>query len=458
MTAVAAMAAVLFWGSTMTPKQPEEDALSFFDRKETIYFWYSDEDMKDWINSAAVSFGEKEDVRVIPVLTSDSEYLEAINDASLHDQQIPDAYLISHESLEKAYLAGLAEEIEDAGNVCTEEYFPKAALSAVTYKGKLVAYPCFFETSALVYNETYLSQWAAQSAQRELAGDASQGEGEMPEGSEETPADADLLAQKTEEYFLRAIPATVDDILSIGDSFDVPDGVDIMKWDVSTILYNYWIVGNYMNVGGEAGDDETVVNLANPETISCLEVYKALNQFFFIESDTVTYESVLQDFLDGKLVFTVATTDAARRLEDAKADGSFAFDYGFAPMPDVSPELKSRSMSVTGAVAVNGYSEHKELANRFAAYLAEECSDLIYERTGRMPACKNACADDGAVDIFRQEYGDSIPLPKLMEAGNYWLYLERMFARVWNGEDVTALVQELDRQISFQLGAETGDL
>ena len=45
---------------------------------------------------------------MIPVLTSDSEYLEAINQETLHSDQIPDIYLLSSDSLEKAYLAGLA--------------------------------------------------------------------------------------------------------------------------------------------------------------------------------------------------------------------------------------------------------------------------------------------------------------------------------------------------------------
>ena len=64
-----------------------------------------------------------------------------------------------------------------------------------------------------------------------------------------------------------------------------------------------------MIVGGDAGDDESNIQIVNDEAIACLEVYKGLNPFFFIESDTVTYESAVQDFVDGKIVFTIATTD-----------------------------------------------------------------------------------------------------------------------------------------------------
>ena len=450
--AVVAMAAAVFYGSTLEMRNTGEEGrrLSWFDRLDTIYFWYSDESMTNFVNSAAVSFGEREGVHVIPVLTSDSEYVEALNRASIEEEQLPDVYIISHDSLEKAYLSGLAVEIDDVEGVCNESNFPAAALASVSYHGKQVAYPLSFETSALVYNETYLAQWAAQVAQKELLGEGTE-DGEPSENSDGIQIDETLLAAKTEEYFQSAIPGTVDDILNIADTFDVPEGVEgVMKWDVSDIFYNYWIVGNYMIVGGDAGDDGNNINIDNPETISCLEVYKALNQFFFIESDTVNYESVIQDFMEGRTVFTIATTVVVKKLETAKQEGTLNFDFGIAMMPDVSQKLKSRSMSVTNTVAVNGYSQHKELANKFAAYLVDECADSLYEKTGRVAANLHADTDNGALQIFKLEYAESIPLPKMMETGNYWLLLERLFAKVWNGEDVTALTQELKLLLSFQ--------
>lgn len=451
--AVAALAAAVFYGSTLEMRDAQGDGgrLSWFDRKDTLYFWYSDEALTNFVNSAAVSFGEQEDVHVIPVLTEDSEYLEAVNQASLEEKRLPDAYIISHDSLEKAYLAGLAVEIEDTEGVCSEDNFPAAALSAISYHGKQVAYPLSFETSALVYNETYLAQWAAQIAQRELLGDGTE-DGNPEETSDGIQVNEEELAAKTEEYFQSAIPETVDDILNIANTFDVPEGVEgVMKWDVSDIFYNYWIVGNYMIAGGDAGDDESNINIDSPEAISCLEVYKALNQFFFIESDTVTYDSVIQDFIDGKIVFTIATTDVVQRLENAKRNGTLGFDYGIAMMPAVSGELQSRSMSVTNVVAVNGYSTQKELANKFAAYLVDQCADSLYEQTGKVSANLHADTDNGALQIFKMEYAESVPLPKMMKTANYWLLLERLFAKVWNGEDVTALTQELKILLSFQM-------
>ena len=468
--AVIAMAAAAVYGSTkeMSQTQDTGERLQLFRGKETIYCWYSDEALSGYINAAAVSFGEQNKVRVIPVLTSDSEYLEAVNQETLHSAQIPDIYLLSSDSLEKAYLAGLATKVPDTEGICDTDHFSRAALAAVTYDDKIIGYPVYFDTSALVYNEDYLRTWATQQAEKELSGssdnDEPVGEGEeiieedsLPEDqtTDQVTADEATVNALAEQYFAKALPSTVDDLLNIADTFDAPEGVEgVMKWDVNNIFYNYWIVGNYMIVGGDPGDDRNDININNPETIQCLEVYKALNQFFFIESDTVTYDSVIQDFIDGKTMFTIGTTDVVKRLEDAKADSSLTFNYGIARMPDVSAELQSRSLSVTGAAVINGYSEHKELADRFAAYLSEEYADGLYERSGKMPASIHAAenADNGALTIFANEYADSVSLPKMLETGNFWMQLEVLFSKVWNGEDVTTLVQQLADNMSQQLG------
>lgn len=450
------MAAVLVCGAgRVRPLENAEKKNGIFGSsdKETIYFWYTDETMTSFINSAAVSFGEREGVRVIPVLTYEGEYLEAINQASLQGGQMPDVYLIGNDSLEKAYLAGLASETKDGGAVCNTDNFPETALSAVRFHGKNVAYPLYFETSALVYNETYLADWALQQARRELAaaGGNEDGEGvsDVAEGDTGLTQEEAALAQ---QYLENGIPATVDDILNIANTFDLSEGVEgIMKWDVSDIFYNYWFVGRYLVVGGEAGDDAGAIDIDNPETVQCLEVYKALNQFFSMESDTVTYDSVLQDFIDGKIVFTVATTDVIRRLDEARQDGSFVYEYGVATMPEVSEELESASLSVTGAVVVNGYSERKELANGFAAYLVNDCAEELYEKTGKLPARNGTDEDNGPAQIFKLEYADSVSLPKLMETGNFWLQMEVLFSKVWNGADVQPLVSELAEQIADQV-------
>lgn len=425
-------------------KENQSEETAWTSKKETIYVWYADAALESYLSSAAVSFGEQEGVRVIPVHKNTTELLQDAYDATLDpEKQQPDAFVINNDELAKAYLSGLADEAVSPSGLLSEAWFPKSALSAVTYHGKKVAYPFYYETTLLVYNKDYLDMWVRQQADRQTI--AALG---LTEEDEEVVTDTSFVAEN-------GIPMTVEGLLQFADTFDAPEGVEgVMKWDVEDIFYNYWIVGEYLVVGGESGDDSDNVNIYNEETVACLETYQALNQFFFIEAGTVTSESALQDFIEGKLVFTIGTTDVLRKLEKAAEEGEFVYDYGIAVLPDISGTLKSRTLSVTKALAINGFSEHKELANRFAEYLTCRHSSELYPKTGLMGSSLTASRGDAMLTICEEQYAKSVSLPKMMEIGNLWLQLEAVFSKAWDGEEILPLLQELEKQISTQITEE----
>ena len=130
------------------------------------------------------------------------------------------------------------------------------------------------------------------------------------------------------------VPQTIEDILAFADGYNAPEQVEaVFSWDVSDVFYNYFFLGNYVNVGGRGGDDETQIDIYNLDAIRCLEAYQELTQYFSIDPEEVSYESVAQDFLDGKLVFTIATTDMVSRLEQASADGQLPLRLGCRARP-----------------------------------------------------------------------------------------------------------------------------
>ena len=85
--AVVAMAAGVLYASNLEMSGEESGRLSWFGNKDTVYFWYADESLSSYLNSAAVAFGEEKGVRVIPILTEESEFLEAINKVSVEGKQ-----------------------------------------------------------------------------------------------------------------------------------------------------------------------------------------------------------------------------------------------------------------------------------------------------------------------------------------------------------------------------------
>lgn len=459
------LAATLYVGRKGTIAN-EEIQRALLAPKETIRIWYADAALTDYINSAAISFSEEHNIRVIPELQTGLEYLEGVNKASLAEEGVPDLYITSNDTLGKAYLAGLAVPIKDTEGIATTDYYPAPAIEAVTYQDELVGYPFYYQTSVLLYNKTYMSDIAKTAIEEEVdakvaeeaqaAADQAVADGDAEtvlntEAATEIAAEviADDVIQEKE---VAIIPKTIDDILTFADEYDAPEAVEaVFKWDVSDIFYNYWIVGNYMIVGGEAGDKPDNIDIYNQNTIDCLRVYQNLNQFFSIDTKEVTYDSVLQDFMDGKIVFSVVTTDAIAKIEEAKAAGTFNYDYGIAAIPDLNANLKTKSLSVTNAVVINGYSEKKETANAFAKYLVDDTVDTLYAKSGKVASKLNVPYENPNVAAVMEEYQKSVSMPKMIETSNFWVQLEICFTKIWTGEDVNQQLKQLSEQIMTQV-------
>lgn len=466
--------------SGMAVSEKQEETV-FSGGKETLYLWYTDEMLTSYLTGAAVAYNENHDVRIVPVLEPALEYLENINRASL-ESDTPDLYILGHDSLEKAYLAGLADEVafsdgDSAEQTSMEEAYISTGLQAVTYKDKVIAYPFYFETSGLLYNRTYLEDMARSQleAEADLAeGEAAQAQAEasqpVEEESEEGGAEAAdqtgsengeeiieerFTQEQVEERVKEILPSTIKAIETFADEYDAPEQVEgVFKWDVTDIFYNYFFVGNTLGIGGPAGWDVSQIDIYNLDTIESLRVYQELNQFFSIDTSEISYEAILDEFMAGKLVFTIATTDAVFKLEDARSDGLMAYDYGIALIPDIDEGRPSRSLSMTSCVVVNGYSANKEAANDFARFLTTEYNDILYARAGKVSAAKNVEYGYEALDMFAAEYEKSIPMPKMIETRNFWVQLEVLFSEIWNGADANEKLKNLSEQIMEQVTGE----
>jgi len=426
-----------------------------YSQKEKIRLWYTDSTLTDYINSVALEFYEDTDVRVVSELVSGSEYLERISDASLSGEEAPDLYIIGNDSLGKAYLSGLALEISDGGKVVNRQEYPQSSLDAATFMNRIVGYPFYFETSYLLYNKTYLEKIATDVVKEEYLSNGETEEDDFEEEVQELAPEILLSEEfqtKVEAKMKELLPNSIEDILDFADEYDAPENVEtIFEWDVSDIFYNYFFLGKYLTVGGDTGDDPNAINIYNASAISCLETYQDLNQFFSIDSETVDYASIIQEFIEGKMIFTVATTDAIATIEQQLAEGGFKYEYDVMKMPDVNDVLKTRSLSTTNVVAINGYSEHTKAANILAAYLSHDSVSDLYIKAGKMPARLGIEYPYPALQTILYEYAQSISMPKMIETSNFWIELELCFTKAWQGEDANLLLKALSEEMKMQI-------
>ncbi|MBQ7679761.1 MAG: extracellular solute-binding protein [Butyrivibrio sp.] len=463
--------------------QVQDEVLLFEQEKKTLRLWYTDPALTDYLTGRAVEYNRgSRTVRVEPTLVAGIEFLEEVSRASVEGDNYPDLYILSHDSLGKAYLAGLATTIDDVGYLTDDESgFGMAARNAVRYHDNYVAYPFYFETSSLLYNRSYLEAEARLELEREAdqaAGEAAQaavdeaeeesaeadteegGEGGvgdegMPELSIGETGEIELSPAEVDARVASFLPSTIADILTFADKYNAPEAVEaVFKWDVTDLFYNYFFVGGYMSLGGAAGDDPAQIDIYNESTLDCMNVYQQLNQFFAIDADDVSYDEVMEDFIEGKIVFTLATTDAIARLERAREEGRCDFDYGVAPMPGLTPGYHTRTMSVTEALVINGYSENAAEANAFARFLAGEQTDSLYRMAGKLLAHQGVSYANEGITSFLYVYENSVPLTKLLELSNFWVQLEIAFEEIWDGADVNQTMRTLTEAALRQVTGE----
>lgn len=394
-----------------------------------LTIWYTDAKLNDYMLEAAADYQETTGIAVNAQLISAVDYIEKISDATFIEENGPDLFVAGSDLLQKALYAGIVDD-HVTYSEAEHDNIPQKAIDAATCDGKLIGYPFYFESCFLLYNKYYAEDW----------------------------------------------PRTVDQILEYADGFETTTTTErvqnIFKWDVSDIFYNYFFIGNYVGLGGVNGDDKAQLSLSEGNVIECLEYYQSLNEFFAIDEETVHSEDIIQEFIDGKIVFTIAKTDEIARLDQAIEDGAvpeYQLEterdeegneipprevdcfYGVGDIPDLSEELVTRGLSVTNSIVVNSYSKNRAYANDLAHYLSYERADRLYEQTGKVSVIKSVTAGDANWERIMVQYAGSVEIPKVIEMSNYWILMEIAFANIWNGADIMTEIGNVVSQMNMQL-------
>lgn len=447
-----AMSAAVMFGDSY-PKHSIIESDSKYEDVDAITIWYTDAYLEEYIRNAAVVYEEKTGVKVIPTCVSGLEYLEAIQKATIDDDYGPDLYVLGSESLEKAYLSGLCVKVKDEDKVLNTKHFPQTSLNAVTYSDRLMGYPLMYEGSVFLYNRTLLEQIADRhneqiAAAEETEADVSEGTEQEEESEEEKVVDAGFLTAD------EILPTSIVGIINFALKYEPAEGMEsYFKWCISDILYEYWFAGAYMNVGGEDGDNKDDIDIYNENSIYCLEVFQDFKQFFSMEIDDCSYDDVLKEFEEGKVLFMVADTDVIGKLEEdkKKEEDGFAYEYGISSIGMLNDTLQSKGLSVTKMIAVNGLSDNVELGEDFAKFLSVDYSENFYSRTGKFACAYQKEYQYPQMEDVMRTYENSVSLPKIVETSNYWVLAEMVYTKVWDGGNANLLLRNLSAQVKKQV-------
>ncbi len=367
-----------------------------------LVLWYTQPELADYFLQAAEQFSMEYGIEVQLEQVSGVDYIESIYQASIADEGFPDLYVTTTDMLEKAKLAGLTVPAE---NVSEYERLPQKAVDAVTYKGEQVAYPFYSDTSVLVYNRNYVQD----------------------------------------------PPATIEDIKTFSETFEGDGQVqNIFSWNVNDIFLNYFVIGNFVNLGGTYGDDSSQMVINSEQIQAGMTYFQQLSDFFALDETTASEEKMIQDFVAGSTIYALIRDDSIEALDEAAAQSGLS--YGIAPVPDMSPELPSRPLSITHSIVVNGYSHAPGAAARLAEFMTQDCADQLYEFSGNITVCTGASFPNDQMGQVQAQYAEALEVSKIIQTSSYWLQMEPVFMDIWNGADVASRMEEAQAAILAAMG------
>ncbi len=364
----------------------------------TLTFWYQDESAADYYAAAAAEFKNRYDIEVLFTYVDDINYLDAINKADVEGNG-PDVFIASNDQIRKLQLAGLAEPNSLYTDSFWAENYPAVTGHAMSSDGKLYGYPIYMDTCVMLYDTA-----------------------------------------------LTGKPESFGDITNFAVEFvDETNTKDVFRFDMSDAFVDYMFLGADATVMGVDGEDTKDFCVNTQTVVDNMTYYQSLHDYFSMDANESSYQLIKQELTEGSLVYGIVRTDILSDLD------SFPTRYEVCPIPTLANGNAVQPLSVTYGAFVSPYSKHAEYANLFAAFLSCAYAENVYGQTKYTPVYNKVEYRSEREQMAYQIYEGSISMPKALESGDFWLYMEICFKNIWNGSDVTEQLNQLQANMEARL-------
>lgn len=372
----------------------------------TVNVWYTDDVYTSYLERAASEFNEANDMVRLNIQKVDTrDYLDNIYNGSVNgDENTADIYLLTSDKLGRAYLMGIAAENDIYGYNYTTDNYGDAGIRSACYNNRLYGYPLTYNTAVMLYNKKYVSQ-----------------------------------------------PQSFEDIKNFCSSYTVNDDnkdVSIINtWDVSDPFLNYAFAGQYMDIGGQNGDNKSEVNLAESQLTGSLGAFTKLKDDYGLTVSDTDESSCIDLFKQGKLIYTIIETDRLCEVQDSDVD------FGACSIPALTDSYDTKAMSYTTLAVVNPYAKNLAVAKAVANSLSYDYADEIKKYTGRLSARidiynKLEAKNRDLYKAVADAYSDTVTKAKLLGADNIYSEYGMVIKSIWAGGEIEASVEDLKNTMS----------
>ncbi len=370
-----------------------------------LTLWYYDESLTPYVEQLSQDYFRKEGLRIGCELVSVVSFFENMNKLNVDGDGAPDLYITDTSRLEQAYLGSLAKENAYPDIYSLKNYSVKA-LTSVRYGGKQVGYPLCFDMEYFAYNKDYLDR--------------------APQSFEKIAADS--------ESFVKQEDSPVDMVI---------------LYDINDLLFNYHFIGSVLNLGGDAGDDDSSIEINKEQGINALTAYKDFTSKVNISRNTTTYELAENSFVFGRSMTAILKCSSLAALNREHTN------FEIAKMPAVNDAIDSKALSTTWCVCVNPMTQNTKDAEKLAKYMTFDNTNSIYDLTGFM-SCKRMDYTGAGYNEVYVLYDDTTSLPKFIETEEIWKDIKLMFQNVNDGTEPQDAFNNLETSVYLQLATRTG--
>lgn len=370
-----------------------------------LTLWYYDESLTPYVEQLSQDYFRKEGLRIGCELVSVVSFFENMNQLNVDGDGAPDLYITDTSRLEQAYLGSLAKENAYPDIYSLKNYSVKA-LTSVRYGGKQVGYPLCFDMEYFAYNKDYLDR--------------------APQSFEKIAADS--------ESFVKQEESPVDMVI---------------LYDINDLLFNYHFIGSVLNLGGDAGDDDSSIEINKEQGINALTAYKDFTSKVNISRNTTTYELAENSFVFGRSMTAILKCSSLAALNREHTN------FEIAKMPAVNDAIDSKALSTTWCVCVNPMTQNTKDAEKLAKYMTFDNTNSIYDLTGFM-SCKRMDYTGAGYNEVYVLYDDTTSLPKFIETEEIWKDIKLMFQNVNDGTEPQDAFNNLETSVYLQLATRTG--
>lgn len=370
---------------------------------DTIRVWYTDNSFTKYLEKCKEDYERTSGNKVSLELVDVNNYLSDILAESGDRANAVDVYLIQNSNLEEAYLAGLTQK-NTKTDIYNNSVYCNTALSACTYKNNLIAYPLSYSTSFYIYNKGVMGD-------------------KQPKSFDDLEAMAEELEFNTEK------------------SANIQA---IFRCDFNDIFLNYGFLGSYFNIGGTNGDDKAQLSLNNDKAVNVSKKYVNLMNYYFIDRTAVNYSQCVDDFLGGKIVSTIMSTESINKLTDSK------IQYSILPLLDYSDTMETSPLSETEVAVVNPFTSNSEQAQAFAKFITYDEASVLYEQSGKLSARSDISYINKEFANIYKSYIKSVSENKLMYGAQVYTLLEIAFHSIVDGSDASKELESVQTYMQNQ--------